>query len=64
MYFHIVLVVDVLLCSSCYSWYSCKIRLRGCNEDLIAFYQQKDNLDSCHYYFLAKERSRMMFGAR
>ena len=41
-----------------------RIRLRGCNEDLIAFYQQKDNLDSCHYYFLAKERSRMMFGAR
>ena len=40
------------------------IRLRDCNEDLIAFYQQKDNFNSCHYYFLAKERSRMMFGAR
>ena len=35
------------------------IRLRNCNEDLIAFYQQKDN-----YYFLAKERSSVIFGAR
>ena len=35
------------------------IRLRNCNEDLIAFYRQKDN-----YYFLAKERSRVIFGAR
>ena len=40
------------------------IRLRDCNEDLIAFINKKDNFNSCHYYFLAKERSRMVFGAR
>ena len=40
------------------------IRLRDCNEDLIALYPKKDNFNSCHYYFVAKERSRMMFGAR